>query len=191
MKAFFSTYTLLISIILLNISCQQGMPIELNATNANLTLKNGILYYNETPFSGNLVMYQNDGKLTSDIQYTKGKKHGYEKHWYEDQTLAVERYYTENIKTGIHKAWWNDKTLKFVYHFNSQGAYHGNVKEWYKTGQLFRDFNYENGKEVGSQQLWKSNGNIKANYEVVGGERFGLIGLKKCYTVTVNSDEVK
>ena len=39
--------------------------------------------------------------------------------------------------------------------------------------------------------MWKDDGTIKANYEVVNGERFGLIGLKKCYTVTVNEDEVK
>ena len=49
-------------------------------------------------------------------------------------------------------------------------------------------FNYINGKEAGKQLLLKSNGNIKANYEVVNGERFGLIGLKKCYTVTKIND---
>ena len=68
--------------------------------------------------------------------------------------------------------------------------YHGNVKEWYSNGQLYRDFNFNNGKEVGSQKLWKLDGTIKANYEVVKGERFGLIGLKKCYQVSVGSDEI-
>jgi antitoxin component YwqK of YwqJK toxin-antitoxin module len=53
------------------------------------------------------------------------------------------------------------------------------------------DFNYKNGKETGSQRLWKPDGSIKANYEVVNGERFGLIGLKKCYTVTVDKNEIK
>ena len=47
-------------------------------------------------------------------------------------------------------------------------------------------FHYKNGKEVGSQRLWKADGSIKANYEVVGGERFGLIGLKKCYNMDIS-----
>lgn len=45
-------------------------------------------------------------------------------------------------------------------------------------------FNYENGNENGRQQLWKVDGTIKANYEVVHSERFGLIGLKKCNNVS-------
>ena len=51
-------------------------------------------------------------------------------------------------------------------------------------------FNYKKGKESGSQRLWKTDGSIKANYDVVNGERFGLIGLKKCYQVTVGNDTV-
>lgn len=173
------------------VSCKKESPTLLEGTNPNLVLDNGVLLYKKEPFSGNIVTHYTTKELKSDIVYKNGKKHGYEKHWYVDQTLAIERYYTENIKTGIHIAWWNNETLKFVYHFNNEGAYHGSVKEWYKTGQLFRDFNYKNGKETGSQRLWKSNGNIKANYKVVAGERYGLIGLKKCYTVTTNSDEIK
>ena len=39
--------------------------------------------------------------------------------------------------------------------------------------------------------MWKYDGTIQANYEVVNRDRFGLIGLKKCYTVTVNKDEIE
>ena len=79
----------------------------------------------------------------------------------------------------------------FEYHFNKKGEFHGIVKEWYKSGQIFRDFNYFAGKELGRQRMWKYDGTIKANYEVVNRDRFGLIGLKKCYTVTVNKDEIE
>ena len=87
-----------------------------------------------------------------------------------------------------HLGWWEDGTPKFEYHFNTKGAYEGKRKEWYKNGQLVRDFNYVSGKEVGSQRMWAKNGKIRANYEVKNGERFGLIGLKKCYTVNANSN---
>ncbi|WP_303316032.1 hypothetical protein Q4Q34_13185 [Flavivirga abyssicola] len=160
-------------------------------TNEHLELINGVMFFNEIPLTGNIMSYYENHKVKSDIQYDKGKKHGYEKHWYENGLKKIERRYFEGFKTALHKGWWPDGKLKFEYHFNKKGEYDGVIKEWYKTGQLFRDFKYMAGKEVGSQRLWKVNGTIKANYEVVNGERFGLIGLKKCYTVTANNNEIK
>lgn len=157
----------------------------------NLKLENGILFYKENPFKGTLVSYYEVEKLKSQVEYIDGKKHGSEKQWYANGDKLIERFYKEGFKTDIHKSWWEDGTQKFEYHFNKKGEFHGFVKEWYKSGQIFRDFNYVAGKELGSQRLWKDNGSIKANYEVVNGERFGLIGLKKCYTVTVNEDEIE
>ncbi|OEK07597.1 hypothetical protein A8C32_17525 [Flavivirga aquatica] len=162
----------------------------LDVLDSNLRLENGVLFYKKTPFNGELVAKYENEKLKSKIEYLGGRKHGYEKQWYDDGTKFMERYYSKGFKTGTHKAWWHNGILKFEYHFNNKGEYHGSVKEWYKTGQLFRKFNYKKGKEVGSQRLWKIDGAIKANYEVVNGERYGLIGLKKCYKVTVNSDDI-
>ncbi len=160
-------------------------------TNPNLQLDNGVLLYNQKPYSGNIVSYYKNNNLKSDVKYKSGRKHGTEKQWYSNSNLAIERYYTKGIKTGIHRAWWDNGTQKFEYHFNTKGMYHGIHKEWYASGQIYRDFNYINGQEVGKQRLYKSNGTIKANYEVVNGERFGLIGLKKCKTVTINSTNLK
>lgn len=147
--------------------------------------------FNTIPYSGYIVANYDAKRLKSKTRYIEGKKDGLETYWYINDSIATLRYYTNGIKTKTHKAYWENGSPKFVYHFNDKGQYNGNVKEWYKTGTLFRDFNYLNGKEAGSQKLWYSDNKIKANYEVVNGERFGLIGLKKCYTVTVGSDEVK
>ena len=163
----------------------------LEKSTSDLTLNNGVLFYKDAPFSGNLISYYTEDILKSDIQYLRGKKEGYEKEWYTTRDLAQERYYANGIKIGIHKSWWQNGNNKFVYHFNNIGEYHGNVKEWYDTGNLYRDFNYISGREEGSQKLWYQNNKIKANYEVVNGERFGLIGLKKCFTVTKGIDEIK
>ncbi|MEC3908344.1 hypothetical protein VOI54_15040 [Tamlana sp. 2201CG12-4] len=171
-------------------ACKPVIEHELVNTDERLKLVNGVMFFNEAIFNGNILSYYKNGVLKSDVQYIDGRKHGYEKQWHTDASLREERYYKNGFKSGIHKGWWRDKTLKFEYHFNEKGEYEGRVREWYKTGQLFRDFNYVSGKEVGRQRLWKVDGTIKANYEVVNQERFGLIGLKKCYTVTVNSDEV-
>ena len=162
-----------------------------DALNTNLKLDNGVLFLKEIPFSGILRTYYPTAELKSEIEYVYGKKNGYERQWYKNGEFLIERFYKNGFKTGIHKAWFSSGKLKFEYHFNDNGEFHGQVREWYKNSQIFRDFNYEDGKEVGSQRLWKDDGTIKANYEVVNNERFGLIGLKKCYTVTVNEDEVK
>lgn len=173
-------------------SCNSNLkPQIVDASDENLNLENGILFYNEIAFKGQLRTYYQTDILKSKIEYKDGKKHGSENQCYNNGDKQTERFYKEGFKTGIHKSWWADGKQKFEYHFNEKGEFHGLVKEWYKNGQLFRDFNYVNGKEVGSQRMWKNDGTIKANYEVVNGERFGLIGLKKCYTVTLDSDEVK
>ena len=173
-------------------SCFKAEKIEtVNAFSEALKLENGVLYYNKVLFSGNVVSYFDDLKLKSEVQYKHGRKHGYEKQWNNNGALTLVRNYIKGNKSGIHKAWWDNRKLMFKYCFNKNGEYHGAVKEWYETGQIYRDFNYKNGKEVGSQQLWKIDGTIKANYQVVNNERFGLIGLKKCYQVTVGSNEVK
>ncbi len=169
----------------------QGSKQIVDASSAYLELDNGVLLYRDRPFTGNLQTYYSDHKLKSDIEYHHGKKEGYEHHWFEDGSKSVERFYTKGYKSGMHKGWWNDSTLKFQYYFNEKGEYNGVVKEWYNTGSLLKVFNYVDGKEVGRQRLWKIEGTIKANYEVVNGERFGLVGLKKCYTVTRNSDNIR
>lgn len=165
--------------------------LSIQSLNENLVLVNGVLEFKKEPLTGRLISNYANGNLKSEIFYEEGKKNGSEKYWLENGDLAQERFYINGLKTGIHSAWWDLETPKFVYHFNNQGEFDGEVKEWYRSGQLYMRFNYKKGKESGSQRLWKIDGSVKANYEVVNGERFGLIGLKKCYQVTTGSDVVK
>ena len=174
-------------------SCSKDEKVyKVEISDDELQLTNGVLNYKGTPFTGSIISYYDAAKLKQETLYKNGRKHGNERQWLvASGNLIEDRYYLKGKKVGIHKGWWKNGNLKFEYHFNDNGAYHGFVKEWDETGQLFRDFNYINGKEEGSQRMWKLDGSIKANYEVVNGERFGLIGLKKCYQVTVGSDEVE
>ena len=174
-------------------SCSKGEKLySVDISNMELQLTNGVLYYKDNLFTGNIVSYYDASRLIkSEVLYEKGRKHGNERKWLKDGKLIEDRYYIKGNKEGTHKAWWKNGNPKFEYHFNKKGKYHGAVKEWYETGQITRNFNYENGLEIGSQKMWKLDGSLKANYEVVNGERFGLIGLKKCYQVTVGSTEVK
>ena len=70
----------------------------------------------------------------------------------------------------------------FVARYPANDAYH--------MDGYMADFNYVDGKEEGSQKMWQINGKIRANYHVKNGERFGLIGLKKCYTVNTKDEDI-
>jgi len=171
------------------ISCQfseNASIIELKSSNSNLELKNGVLYFNTMPFYGKLVdKNANDIRLL-EVEYANGRKHGLEKKKYQDGAVAEERFYIQGKKSGVHRAWYKNGQQKFEYHFNTLGLYHGTVREWYQKGQTYTSFNFRNGKEEGAQQMWNSDGKIRANFVVKNGERYGLIGLKKCKSLSTS-----
>lgn len=169
------------------VSCTQETDL-VDETNTQLTLVNGVLYLQNNPFSGLLFSRYANESLKKKLAYVDGRKDGLEKQWHPNGKIAQNRFYKAGVKIGKHEGWWEDGTKKFEYQFNKNGAYDGSRKEWYQNGQLVLDFNYTNGKELGRQRMWTSNGKIRANYEVKNGERFGLIGLKKCFTVNTDSN---
>lgn len=165
--------------------------LVVDKTDTQLELINGVLYYQNSPFEGLLISKYDDTSYKMKLQYIDGRKDGLEEQWYLNGEISQRRMYSQGVKIGNHLGWWEDGVQKFDYHFNEEGAYDGSRKEWYQNGQLVRDFNYANGKEIGSQRMWTDIGKIRANYEVKNGERFGLIGLKKCYTVKTDSNELQ
>lgn len=178
--------------LIIMISCvDKANELTLSASNNLLALENGVLNYKGESFNGFIEDYFAEGNLKSRIQYKEGRKNGFEKQWYSNGEISISRNYLNGKKTGVHEGWWENKRPKFKYQFNIKGEYNGKVEEWYASGQPYKAFNYVNGQELGSQKLWKENGTIKANYVVRDGERFGLIGLKKCFTVNSISNEVK
>ncbi|OED42978.1 hypothetical protein AB832_02775, partial [Flavobacteriaceae bacterium (ex Bugula neritina AB1)] len=139
---------------------------------------------------GTLMRYHKNNQIKSKVPYNRGRKEGIERSFYDRGEKNTIRTFSKGVKIGIHRGWWRDGTPKFQYHFDEQGNYNGSVKEWYRNGQLFKIFNYIHGKESGKQQMYKPSGAIRANYEVINGERYGLIGLKKCYTVKKDSTKI-
>ncbi|MFC2109824.1 toxin-antitoxin system YwqK family antitoxin [Bacteroidota bacterium] len=170
------------------ISCvEKPIVINLQEDANSIEIKSRLLNYNHQLFTGELIDFYDtptNSKPKLSCFYKEGEKHGIELKWHENGTINTKRIYKNNIKIGIHKAWWENGNPKFEYHFNDSGAYTGVLKEWFQTGQPYRFFNYENGREEGSQKMWKPNGAIQANYVIVNGERFGLIGLKTCDPVS-------
>lgn len=173
-------------LILLLFACNKPNQV-LKADTEGLVQKNGILYYKEIAYTGKmLTFYPESTLLKSEKQYVDGLLDGKVKSWHVNRMLKSMRFYSKGLKTGKHNGWWENGNKKFTYEFNARGQYHGAVTEWFENGTFYKKFNYSNGKEDGAQQLFYQNGNLRANYVVVQGERFGLIGLKKCNAVSLN-----
>lgn len=176
-------------IVFVLITCSDTiMVIDAIENESLITTNKRLLYYKNKPFTGELVAYYDGNKTYQKLScyYLNGEKNGVEKKWHSNEKISSIRTYSKNCKVGIHQGWWRNGNKKFEYVFNDEGAYVGVLLEWFESGNLYRKFNYVNGKEEGSQKMWKPNGDIRANYVVKSGERFGLIGMKKCDPVATN-----
>jgi antitoxin component YwqK of YwqJK toxin-antitoxin module len=164
-------------------SCKNESSV-IEETAEEIHVQKGVLYYKSSPFSGSLISYYEVGNQKRFIKiYHKGKLHGKECYWFSNGKLASERSYSHGVKTGKHVGFWPNENLKFEYYFNTKGLHHGAANEWFSNGVPLRSFNYVNGKEEGCQKMFNPDGSLRSNYVVLHGERFGLIGLKKCDAV--------
>ncbi|WP_025739758.1 toxin-antitoxin system YwqK family antitoxin [Aquimarina pacifica] len=168
---------------LLLYACQSKV-ITLNVNDSSLALVNGIMLYQEKPYSG-ILFSKNDTLTIYKAMYKNGKKHGKEQKFFYNGDLAELKFYTQGEKSGTHQAWWNKDQLKSEYHYDNAGKHIGVQHEWYSNGQLLKEFNYNaNGEQEGMQKLWGFSGNIKANYEVIHGKSYGLVDSKSCKSFT-------
>jgi antitoxin component YwqK of YwqJK toxin-antitoxin module len=94
-----------------------------------------------------------------------------------------ERYYAQGKKQGRQVANWENGQKRFEFTAIND-AYEGELKEWSHEGLLFHLAHYANGQEEGVQKLWYDNGKIRANYVMIKGKRFGLLGTKNCKNVS-------
>lgn len=163
--------------------------IEKNKNNPNFKLKNGVLWFDDKPYSGTVNEFYVDGNLKSSSEYYQGKREGKFFGFYPNKKKWFERYYAKGIKIKTHKGWFQNEQQMFEYQLNNKGVYNGFVKDWYANGQLAKHFNFADGKEFGSQKMWQPSGKIKANFFTVNGDRHGLIGLKKCVSVVNTKNE--
>ena len=180
----------IISLLFLCLACEKNNSpqIVLLQEYSQLETRNGILYHEKNVFTGVLKSFDSVNQTHNTVTYRNGKKEGEERKLFINNELAERRFYSRGIKVGTHKAWSTNGQQKFEYPYNDNGVYHGTIKEWYPNGQLVKEFHYSSGKEIGTQKMWTSKGKLVANYAVVKGERFGLIGLKKCYSVNTKDE---
>src|SRR5829696_322416 len=98
---------------------------------------------------------------------------------YDNGQVKFVRTYRDGKEEGAHYGWWPDGTAKFVYQYHD-GLAEGSQREWYSDGNPFTEFNYRHGHELGQQRMWTAYGELRANYVVKDGRRFGSPGSMGC-----------
>ena len=146
----------------------------------NFGKRQGILYYAQIPFSGFVIESYSSKKLAFKNGYWNGKLEGIQEKWFSDGTKMEIRFYHANQKIGRHTGWWENKKIRFEYFIENDIPIKMH-REWYPNGQLYSLSNYNvKGQPEGTQQMWFETGQIKANYVIKDGRRFGFLGAKGC-----------
>lgn len=183
--------------ILLAYSCNGDLPT--GAMNANeqtvpphyllkstetIGIKNDTVFLRGEKYNGFLYQLSPNGNDTIAIEgYVNGLLSGELKKWFPNKQLMEQRYYRQGKKNGKQIAWWSNGNKRFEFVARDDG-YEGELKEWSVNGHLFHVANFVNGQEEGAQKMWYDNGKIRANYVIIGGKRYGLLGTKNCKNVS-------
>jgi antitoxin component YwqK of YwqJK toxin-antitoxin module len=161
-------------------SCGPGEPIIVNATDPWLESRQDILYLHEEVFTGRVFSLDPVSGDTIQIRnYQDGKEHGAWQKFYVGGKIQEVRKFDHGQKTGTYAAWWENGVRKLEYRF-ADDEYEGTCRDWNEKGTLIREMNYVHGHETGVQKTFYDNGKVRANYVIMSGRRYGLLGTKNC-----------
>ena len=149
-----------------------------------ISIHQDTVFLTDEKYSGYVLEYYPENLDTLSIQgYLNGLQSGIGMKWYPNGQLMEERGYLEGAKNGLQTAYWENGAKKFEF-IAREDTYEGEFKEWNSEGILIHLAQYENGQEEGPQKLWDDKGKIRANYVIVKGKRYGLLGTKNCKNVS-------
>lgn len=184
------------NLLLLVCSCSQNKSKEVKFLNqpipkiytlkssTNISVMNDTVLLNNKKYSGYLYELNTVNTDTISVEaYIDGLQNGISKKWYDTKKLMEQRNYFNGKKNGRQTAFWENGNKKFEFTAKDD-AYEGELKEWNIEGKLIHLANYKNGQENGTQKLWYDNGKIRANYVIIDGKRYGLLGTKNCRNVS-------
>jgi antitoxin component YwqK of YwqJK toxin-antitoxin module len=146
--------------------------------------KEEVIYFKNKAFNGILFeMYPNQKDTFSTVTYEDGLMNGISKKWFPSHRMMEYREYQKGKKNGKQIAFWENGFKRFEYDAKND-VIDGIFREWTANGKLFHFATYVDGREEGVQKMWYDNGKIRANYIVLNGRRYGLLGTKNCKNVS-------
>ena len=173
-------------LVLLVYSCDEKKPKEqfILKSSTSISIVNDVVFYKNEKFSGTLFeLNQNQKDTILSEVYKNGLLDGISKKWYPNKQLMERRVFKQGHKHGKQIAYWANGNKRFEF-VAQNDAYEGEMKEWSIKGKLFHLAHFVNGLEEGIQKMWYENGKIRANYVIIKGKRYGLLGTKNCKNVS-------
>ena len=166
------------------ISLTNDTRVVVSSLSSELTKKNDTLFFRKNKMNG--LLYSLNTTKTDTLfseNYINGILDGVSKKWYPNGQLMEVRIYKLGQKNGKQVAYFENGKVKFDFTAKLD-QYEGELKEWNNDGNLIHFATYKNGQEEGTQKMWYDNGKIRANYVMVNGKRYGLLGTKNCKNVS-------
>ena len=155
-----------------------------SVSSKEILIKNDLVYQDGKLYNGFLFELDSISKDTILVAtYLNGKTEGISKKYYSKNHLMEIRDYSNGEKNGSQIAYWENGKKRFEY-TAKKDIYEGEMKEWNTDGSLYHLAHFKNGQEDGEQKFWYDNGKIKANYVILNGKRYGLLGTKNCKNVS-------
>lgn len=155
-----------------------------------IAVKNEVVFLGDKKYNGFLLELSSSNDTLLVEGYMDGLLSGVCKKWYPNKQLKEERTYIGGKKNGKQIAYWENGNKRFEF-IAKNDAYEGELKEYSSDGHLFHLGTYVNGQEEGPQKMWYNNGKIRANYVIIKGVRYGLLGTKNCRNVSDSIFAVK
>ncbi len=173
-------------IVLLAFSCNEKKSEEqfVLKSSATISIVNEVVFSKNGKFNGTLFeLNQNKKDTVLSEKYKNGLMDGISKKWYPNKQLMEIREFKLGKKNGEQIAYWDNGNKRFEF-VAENDAYEGEMKEWSINGNLFHLAHFVHGQEEGTQKMWYENGKIRANYVIIKGKRYGLLGTKNCKNVS-------
>jgi len=159
---------------------QDAAVITVEKSSLKRDAKTGVLFNNQTPFTGKAQRHYLTGTLAEATHYVNGIKHGLMLKWFPGGNQSYSAYYQNGQRSGEVKSWWSNGQLRSLAQYENDIA-HGIQQEWYKSGQIFKQYTLVKGQEEGLQQAWRENGKLYNNYEAKEGRIYGLKRSNLCF----------
>jgi antitoxin component YwqK of YwqJK toxin-antitoxin module len=153
---------------------------ELLADNEGFGWQQDVLFFEGKSYFGYVLEKYPSGQKATLNAYFKGKLEGIQQKWFENGVKMEVRHYAENRKVGTHVGWYANGQKRFEYFIENDIPIKTH-REWFENGRLYSLTNYDaNGQPEGEQKMWFVSGQIKSNYVIKNGRRFGFLGAKGC-----------
>lgn len=149
-----------------------------------ISYTNDVVFLDGKQYNGFLYQLNPNGMDTLSIEgFKDGLLSGVCRKRFPNGQFMEERHFFNGKKHGKQLAYWPNGHKRFEFTAKDD-AYEGELKEWGASGYLYHIGNYVNGQEEGVQKMWYENGKLRANYVIVQGKRYGLLGTKNCKNVS-------